>query len=137
MSLEEQHWKPPGGVWTDENHKPHLAAMRAAQEKYKAGYTRLYTRRGTVAHLSPDWRGTKSTLCPALPSWPGDWLGTGSQGEYELAAELPTCKRCYEAFMCSVECGNPECPCHAPLGAPIARELAALAGMKLPPGGGR
>jgi hypothetical protein len=116
VSLKEHHWQPPGGVWTDENVPAHLAAMKAASAKHKADYTRIYTRRGMVAHLSPNWRGYKGALCPVVPSWPGEWLGTGSQAEYELAAGLPTCKRCYEAFGLSVECGNPQCPCHLPLG---------------------
>jgi hypothetical protein len=116
VSLQEHHWKPPGGVWTDEIARADLAARKVAAGKHRADYTRLYTRRGMVAHLSPNWRGTKAALCPVVPKWPGEWLGTGSQAEYELAAEMETCKRCYEAFMLSVECGNPQCPCHRPLG---------------------
>lgn len=64
---------------------------------YAKDCTRLYTRRGRVAHLQPPfatdaWRG--GVLCPVVPSWPGSWLGTGSQREYERAASLPLCAGC-------------------------------------------
>ena len=38
-----------------------------------------------------------STLCPVMPEWPGEWLGTGGQAEYEKAASLPLCKACAKA----------------------------------------
>lgn len=60
--------------------------------------TRVYTRRGNVAHLlSPASTMINGVvLCPAGPQdWGGiGWLGTGSQREYERAVLLPTCKRC-------------------------------------------
>lgn len=112
--LSATHWQPPGGVWPesrdDEFWQAHVAASRAAHERGKE-YARLYTRYGTVAHLSPPWGSKDETLCPVRPRWPGDWLGTGSQAEYELAAELETCSRCRQVFMDSQKCGNPECPC--------------------------
>ncbi len=104
------HFGPPGGVWTDENARLHLAALRAARER--AGeYGRLYTRRGSRAHLVPPWARGKDVLCSVLPSRPGEWLGTGSQDEYDLAGELETCKRGRTEFIRSVRCGNPECIC--------------------------
>ena len=111
MRLEDTHFQPPGGAWTDGNWPAHRDAMRAARERCM-DYTRLYTRRGYAAHLSPP-SGLRGVLCAVLPMWPGDWLGTGSQAEYELAAELPTCKRCYALFMSSCRCGNPECSCRS------------------------
>lgn len=110
----ETHFQPPGGTWTDENTPAHLAAMKAAHDR-ALEYERLYTRHGKVAHLSPPWR-VKDVLCAVLPQWPGDWLGTGSQAEHELAAELETCSRCRRIFTGSVRCGNPECPCNAGAG---------------------
>lgn len=54
---------------------------------------RIYTPRGTVAHLSyPGWLGG-NPLCPALEPR-GGWLGTGRQDEYDRAASLPLCSRC-------------------------------------------
>ena len=112
--LAGTHFQPPGGVWpedfADPAYQAHLAASKAAQERRKA-YTRLYTRRGSVAHLSPPWGGRDHTLCPVMPSWPHEWLGTGNQAEYDLAAEMETCSRCRKAFMDSQRCGNPECRC--------------------------
>ncbi len=111
-NLKATHFQPPGGVWTDEAASAHHEAMKAAWEKCKE-YTRLYTRRGQRAHLSPPWSSSplRTTLCPVQPAWPDEWLGTGSQAEYELAAELETCSRCRRAFEESQRCGNPECAC--------------------------
>jgi hypothetical protein len=112
------HFRPPGGVWPDDPQNPawlaHRAAMVAAHEK-ASEYTRLYTRHGLVAHLSPPGGALgvmHGVLCSVLPKWPDDWLGTGSQKEYELAADMDTCQRCRDRFTASVECGNPECGCH-------------------------
>jgi hypothetical protein len=113
--LDKIHWQPPGGAWpedfADPAYQAHLAASKAAAERRKA-YVRLYTQRGSVAHLSPPWDASpRGVLCRFVPMWPGEWLGTGSQAEYELAAELETCSRCRNAFMDSQRCGNSECPC--------------------------
>jgi hypothetical protein len=114
--LSATHWQPPGGVWPERHDDPafvaHKAALKAARERAQE-YTSLYTRRGYAAHMSPPWSSSpsRSVLCPVLPKWPHEWLGTGSQAEYELAAELPTCSRCHAIFMDSQRCGNPECPC--------------------------
>jgi hypothetical protein len=106
------HWRPPGGAWPEDFADPafqaHLAASIAAHERCKA-YTRLYARRGSVAHLSPPWGHPGYVLCGFEPQ--GDWRGTGSQDEYELAAELAACSRCRRLFMDSQRCGNPECQC--------------------------
>jgi hypothetical protein len=111
-ALDATHWQPPGGAWPEDFADPafqaHLAASGAAHERCKA-YTRLYTRRGSVAHLSPPWGHRDDVLCGFGPQ--GEWRGTGSQAEYELAAEMETCSRCGKAFMDSQRCGNPECPC--------------------------
>lgn len=115
----ERHFQPPGGVWTDEAARAHLEAMRAANKLCTENYTRLYTPRGRVRHLAPPYSGpatSRGGLCSVVPKWPGEWLGTGSQEEYELAAEMPTCKRCDFLFARSVRCGNPQCPCQYPIG---------------------
>jgi len=104
------HFEPPDGTWDDENSPAHFAAMKAAHERCKE-YGRLYTRRGGVGHLVPPWASGKTVLCSVLPQWPDEWLGTGSQDEYKLAAEMSTCKRCHVLFMRSVKCGNPQCWC--------------------------
>jgi hypothetical protein len=75
-----------------------LRAQRGPRETYASQCTRVYTRRGKVAHLKAPF-GTIAngrTLCPVMPSWPDEWLGTGSQAEYDLAASLPLCKACGE-----------------------------------------
>ena len=61
--------------------------------------TRVYTPRGSVAHLRAPFSTIRngSTLCPVMPEWPGEWLGTGGQAEYEKAASLPLCKACAKA----------------------------------------
>lgn len=111
--LAATHWQPMDGMTPDEAFCLHLDAHKAAHERCKA-YVRLYTRRGTVAHLSPPWDATpRGVLCGFVPSWPGEWLGTGSQGEYELAADMETCSRCRRLFTDSQRCGNPECPCRS------------------------
>jgi hypothetical protein len=59
-------------------------------------YTRVYTDGGTVAHLLDDLLSPNepnSALCGRSP-WPGLWLGTGSQDEYERALDLLTCAPC-------------------------------------------
>lgn len=62
-----------------------------------ADYGRLYLRRGSRAHLSAPltWR---RVLCSAEPAGSDDWLGTGSQAEYDKAASLPLCRACKAAF---------------------------------------
>lgn len=59
--------------------------------------TRVYVHHGKVAHLvarfeSPGLR--PAALCGRVPVWFREWLGTGSQAEYETAANLPTCAYC-------------------------------------------
>jgi hypothetical protein len=51
--------------------------------------TRIYTERGKRAHLTD--QGTVS-LCGIW--YPELFQGTGTQAEYERAADLPLCKRC-------------------------------------------
>jgi hypothetical protein len=60
-------------------------------------FTRVYRRRGGVAHLRDEQAGL--ILCPAWRytegGWEESWLGTGSQDEYEKAASLRLCLRCF------------------------------------------
>lgn len=60
--------------------------------------TRVYTPHGKMAHLLPPddspSHGYAFTLCRRQPHLFTSWLGTGSQREYERAAELPLCARC-------------------------------------------
>lgn len=58
-----------------------------------ADYTRVYTPHGHVAHLRQH-HSHSSILCPVVPEWPGEWLGTGNQAEYEKAASLDLCAVC-------------------------------------------
>ncbi len=58
-------------------------------------WTRLYQRGGRQAHLTAD-----SKIACRGPlredAWVDEsWLGTGSQEEYEHAAALPLCRRCF------------------------------------------
>ncbi len=116
--LSATHFQVPGGIWPDRADDPvwlaHRAALESAWKKGKE-YTRLYTRHGSVAHLAPPWSAGPwpDTLCPVQPLWCDYWRGTGSQAEYDHAAELETCSRCRKAFMDSQRCGNPDCPCQA------------------------
>jgi hypothetical protein len=57
---------------------------------------RRYTYAGRVAHLLPYGYllPYQQALCGFSPDWPGSWLGSGSQNEYDEAERLPTCKRC-------------------------------------------
>jgi hypothetical protein len=57
---------------------------------------RFYLPRGTVAHYLADYLGQRSgrSLCGISVWLSENWLGTGSQREYEHAASLPLCKRC-------------------------------------------
>lgn len=67
-------------------------------------YGRLYLREGHRAHLSLPF-GTASiseALCPVMPTWPDEWLGTGSQAEYEKAAALPVCCACMARYAVSL-----------------------------------
>lgn len=71
----------------------------AGRQPYAEQCTRVYTRAGKVAHLMSPIETIRNgnSLCPVLPDWPDEWRGTGSQREIELAASLPTCKRCEES----------------------------------------
>lgn len=68
----------------------------AGRAKFADRCTRVYTWKGRTAHLLAPGEAITAghTMCPVLPSWPDAWRGTGSQAETELAARLPTCKRC-------------------------------------------
>jgi hypothetical protein len=60
---------------------------------------RRYLKTEKVAHLvdaSTVWTSYRWAVCGVDPVYhdPDGWLGTGSQEEYELAAELPLCRRC-------------------------------------------
>jgi hypothetical protein len=63
-----------------------------------ADYTRVYAVHGKMAHLLPAGSspnlGYPFTLCRRQPRLFTTWLGTGSQGEYDRAGELPLCSRC-------------------------------------------
>lgn len=59
-------------------------------------YTLVFTAAGTRTHfldslLSPN--ENNAALCGRMP-WPGLWLGTGSQDEYERAETLSLCSPC-------------------------------------------
>lgn len=57
-------------------------------------YTRVYRLRGREAHLRELTAFTGCGGRAAFPGWDG-WLGTGSQEEYEHAAGLPLCGKCF------------------------------------------
>lgn len=59
-------------------------------------YTRVYRQRGTYAHLE-ELIYTAHRNAP--PSWDDDesWYGTGAQEEYEVAASMPLCPKCFRA----------------------------------------
>jgi hypothetical protein len=62
-------------------------------------YTRVYTDGGATAHLLDELLSPNqpnSALCGRSPSSPGLWLGTGSQDEYERAADLRLCVFCID-----------------------------------------
>lgn len=57
-------------------------------------WTRVYRRGDRVAHI----RELLYSAHPRAPSsWDADsnWYGTGSYEEYERAARMPTCARCF------------------------------------------
>ena len=58
--------------------------------------TLVYLRGGHVAHyleaVAVNSCGGESPFSPFLRD---DWLGTGSQHEYDVAARLPLCLRCF------------------------------------------
>lgn len=56
-------------------------------------WTRVYRLNGKVAHIEE----LLYSAHPFMP-WMDDrdgWFGTGSQEEYERAAEMPLCPRCF------------------------------------------
>jgi hypothetical protein len=64
-----------------------------------AVFTRVYRAGGRVAHLRPeDLQYPAAPVCQD-PRYDrdGEWLGTGTQEEYERAASLPLCQRCAAA----------------------------------------
>lgn len=69
-----------------------------------AACTRVYSAHGKTAHLLPLGDSPNSgypfTLCRRQPRLFTSWLGTGSQGEYERAAQLPLCSWCEHRVLC-------------------------------------
>lgn len=54
-----------------------------------------YLHRGQVVHgLSSHVSPREDAACGVRPTFLEDWHGTGTQAEYERAAELPRCRRC-------------------------------------------
>jgi hypothetical protein len=74
-----------------------LRARDSVRGSFASQCTRVYLPRGRVAHLRRPW--SPGVMCPSVPGTPGpgEWLGTGSQGEYDKAASLPLCRRCQAA----------------------------------------
>lgn len=62
-------------------------------KKLPWGYERRYSRGGSVAHAVNVQRyyPVSSAPCGFMPE---EWLGTGTQDEYERASTLPLCKTC-------------------------------------------
>lgn len=59
-----------------------------------ADVDRMYTPSGAMAHLvRRSLYGSRVAACGLYP-WPSEFLGTGTQAEYERAERLPLCKRC-------------------------------------------
>lgn len=57
--------------------------------------TRVYTPRGTVAHLVENTYGNGAYRLALCGLWqPAGFYGTGAQHEYERAAALPVCSKC-------------------------------------------
>ncbi|MGH8575605.1 MAG: hypothetical protein ACREXX_13940 [Gammaproteobacteria bacterium] len=66
-------------------------------------HERRYLRYGRVAHLLDAVGGVGTyqvALCVRVPALCSAWLGTGSQAEYERAAELPLCQDCERLHDC-------------------------------------
>lgn len=59
-------------------------------------WTRVYRPGGRLAHLRGE-RIACETASPQDRYDPDTWLGTGSQAEYDRAASLPLCLRCFAA----------------------------------------
>lgn len=78
-----------------------LLSFHAEPRLKLADYRRVYLPSGRRAHLSPPF-SARSGLCAIAPEWPADWLGTGSQDEYDRAAALPLCRRCQSVFGASL-----------------------------------
>jgi hypothetical protein len=66
-------------------------------------YERRYTYGGKRAHLviytQPD---PGRARCGYIPTWPAEWLGTGSYQEREHAESLALCRKC-EDNLCGGE----------------------------------
>ncbi len=64
---------------------------------YRDDCFRVYLPWGAVTHLLSPYDSPNSAfpaLCGRRPRLFTDWLGTGSQSEYETAERLPLCQRC-------------------------------------------
>jgi hypothetical protein len=53
----------------------------------------LYLKNGAVVHALSTFTGTRFVAECGAGAW-RTWYGTGSQDEYDKAAELPKCKSC-------------------------------------------
>lgn len=74
-----------------------IAEIGRQLRRTPTGYMRVYTRKyGRKAHLirEPDWSYPYPTSVCGIQGSSMWWRGTGSQREYERAAELHTCTRC-------------------------------------------
>jgi hypothetical protein len=53
-----------------------------------------YLHAGTVRHAFRAGTPITVALCGRYPDWTGHWYGTGTQDEYERAANLRDCAYC-------------------------------------------
>lgn len=57
----------------------------------------LYLKNGKVAHALSTFTGSRFSAECGVYTFAG-WHGTGSQDEYDRAAELPQCQRCVKVI---------------------------------------
>jgi hypothetical protein len=80
-------------TWDEQTLSADAYSWEAAPARHETVFTRIYLRGGRYAHLR---EAVDSTGCGGPDGWRrDDWLGTGRQHEYEIAARMPLCPRCF------------------------------------------
>lgn len=81
------------------------AEMRALigavqEESRRTGWHWRYLNGCKVTHaLRMDSMGLDTVAPCNVEGWSSEWLGTGSQAEYETAATLPRCRKCLQRMI--------------------------------------
>lgn len=80
-------------MYSDADAAMQVAIDNALAEARRTGWHWRYLANGNKCHALKFIYSNADAAC-GVGGWPSEWLGTGSQVEYEKAATMTRCRRC-------------------------------------------